>query len=144
MGEMDKRDRQHEQRLKSLRRLAEHRRLDVLLAALTLAVAFLYLLLPEARYGLLVMLFIPVSISAFYMSTLRAAIVGGIVAFAVSLSLATGMTPLWPANHSVQVVTVLAWAVSLGCCSICVSGMSLMQLTAMVRLQENTHCGAHD
>lgn len=129
---------QHAQRLRALRRAGDYRRLDALLAALTLAVLVLYFALPEARYGLMVMLFIPVSISGFYMGTARSALLGGIASFALSLSMAKGMVPTWPADGALQALTVVAWATSLGCCAICVSGMSTMQLNAMARLQE-TH-----
>ncbi len=129
---------QHAQRLRALRRVGDYRRLDGLLAMLTLAVLAFYYLLPEARYGLLVMLFIPVCIGGFYTGTVRSACIAGVAAFAVSLSLANGMAPTWPADRALQVLTVVAWATSLGCCAICVSGMSMMQLSAMARLQE-TH-----
>jgi diguanylate cyclase (GGDEF)-like protein len=111
------------------------RYLDGLVAMLTAVVALFYWIAPVARHGMMMTFFIPVCVSGFYLGAKRSALIAGTCALAVCLSFTTGATPAWPTDHWTQALTLVLWTVSIGCCSLCVSGMSHVQLAAMAKMQ---------
>ena len=110
--------------------------LDGLVALLTTVVTLFYLLAPAARYGMMITFFIPVCVSGFYLGAKRSALIAGICAVAVCFSFVTGALPDSPIDQWTQALTLILWVVSLGCCAVCVSGMSHVQVTAMAKMQQ--------
>ena len=110
--------------------------LDRLVAMLTLVATIFYLVAPAARYGMMMTFFIPVCVSGFYIGARRSVLTAGICAVAIGYGLLVGALPDSPSEGWTQGLTLALWTVSLGCCSVCVSGMSHVQLTAMVKMHQ--------